>query len=768
MRRRRRGSTLGLVAICVLVIIVIGIAVFFLSKIMGGGREVANATDAGTLNAAKQMLKISVPPETSPYDFSGLVYPPNATGITLLTYNRAVATALLISINAQKVGGSAPGKAAQVIAEVNKMGDALTAQILSGSTFSDLKNDTRMWGNHGVNGAVSDVAYMKSQDPGATNVYFNTDSLDGFALPTSPTQFSPLNQLPGGVQNPGKYMAGYKPINPPVGGQLYGTPIMPQQAPHLVSLADFNANKAKFGSAPPNALKADASSFEQKSAVFGGALACAIAGAINQGGTNGPLGNGFEFPAAIPNGYIEFLNWRANPTPPGYDPNALNGDNIFNEEIGGGPGGIYSTWIAGDTSNVNTIQNVAFMSNATTGFGSANLLAAWCKWANDGGAGTPPQGTIFVGAKGADLKPGYNAGNLPPAAAQNTLKAIYAMYQSNPNVINDCGLQVATGPNYGLTGPCVSGFGAMQSTFQRTVPQTGTANSSQNFSQVDWAKATVIVAFQGKGGPNGFVTHNPATGSVTSQTINHNQGDLNGQSINNGVTINMYATDDSGLGVYKDYGARGQRITNPPNNMPVPNQGYTLPLEDVGTIWQMMQQTMGQKCLNDIKHDILVRCQQIQPRTTPAEVDALLNKPFPMAAFNTSPTTKASDQTANKLYIYLPNNDLSKPLQIDAGPPPGASATIVDPDGTAPNFSDSCMTVQYDLQSTLVDTIDQGASQGDEYVHIAPYVDMDPPTGMTATDRALWWPGSGALRTLGRLTFRETGLASGTTFSHIN
>jgi hypothetical protein len=768
MRRRRRGSTLGLVAICVLVIIVIGIAVFFLSKIMGGGREVANATDAGTLNSAKQMLKIGVPPGTNPYDFTSLVYPPGANGITLLTYNRAVAAALLISINAQKAGGTAPAKAAQVIAEVNAMGDALTAQILSGSTFSDLNNNTRMWGNNGVNGSINGVAYMKSQDPGATNVYFNTNSLDGFALPISPTQFTPLNQVPGGVQNPGKYMAGYTAINPPTGGQMFGTPVMPQQAPHLVSLSDFNAAQAKFGSAPPNALKANTSSFEQKSAVFGGALACAIAGAINQGGTNGPLGNGFEFAAALPTGYIEFLNWRANPTPPGYDPNALNGDNIFNEEIGGGPGGIYSTWISGDTTNVNTIQNVAFMSNATTGFGSANLLAAWCKWAYDGGTGTPPKGTVFVGAKGADLKPGFSAGNLPTAAAKNTLKTIYGLYQSNAGVINDCGLQVATGPNYGLTGPCVSGFGAMQATFQRTVPQTGAVNNSQNFSQVDWAKATVIVAFQGKGGPNGFKTTNPATGNVTSQTLNFNQGDLNGQSINNGVTINMDSTDDSGLGVYRDYGQVGQRMTNPTNSMPVPNQGYTLPLEGVGTILQLMQQTMGPTCLAGVKKDILTRCQQIQPRTKASDVDTLLNTPFPMASYSSSPNTRASDQTANKLYIYLPNNDLSKPLQIDAGPPPGASATIVDPDGQQPNFGDACMTVQYDLQSTLVDTLDVGASQGDEYVHMAPYVDMTPPTGMTATDRALWWPGSGAMRTLGRLTFRETGLAAGTTFSHIN
>ncbi len=763
--RRRKGSTLGLVAICVLVIIVIGIAVYFLTKIMSGGREVANTTDAGTLNTAKQMLKIAVAPETAPYDFTNYVYPANAGGITLLTYNRTVAAALLIAINADKIGGTAPANAAQVAAEVNKMGDALTAKLTASSTFSDLKNNTRMWGNNGVSGQVADAAWMKSQDPGATNVYFNTNSLDGFAIPTSPTKFAPLNAAPGGVQNPGKYMAGYKPINLPTGQVLFGTPVMPQQAPHLVSLGDFKANQTPFGSAPPNALHVDARSLESKTALFGGAVACAIAGAIDKGGTNGPLGNGFEFPAALPTGYIEFLNWRANPVPPGYDPNAFNGDNIFNEEIGGGPGGIYSTWIAADTNNVLTTQNVAFMSDAN-GPGSQSLLGAWAAWAANGG--TAPQGTIFSGARGVDLKPGYTAANPPPngSVAFNTLKTIYALNQANPNHIRDCGAQIATPPDYALRGPCVTGFGAMQATFQRTVPVTGTVNQSQNFSQVDWAKTTVIVAFQGKGGPSGFTTTNPASGSITSQTTTLNSGDLNGQSINNGVRVNLNSTDDSGLGAYNDYGLVGQRIANPPQSMPVPNQGYNLPLEGLGTILQLMQQTMGPGCLASTKKDILIRCQQIQPKTKASDVDVLLNKPFPMAAFNSSPNTKASDQTANKLYIYLPNNDLSQALTIDAGPPTGVSATIVDPDGKAPDFNDVCMSTKYDIQGNLVDTL-AGAGQGDEFVHQAPYVKMDPDTGMTATDHALWWPGSGALRTLGRMTFRETGLGN-TTFSQIN
>lgn len=49
---RKKGATLGLVAVCVFVVIVLGVGFFILSKIIGGEREVANATDAGVLTVA--------------------------------------------------------------------------------------------------------------------------------------------------------------------------------------------------------------------------------------------------------------------------------------------------------------------------------------------------------------------------------------------------------------------------------------------------------------------------------------------------------------------------------------------------------------------------------------------------------------------------------------------------------------------------------------------------------------------------------------------
>jgi len=55
-RIRRRGATLGLIAVLSLVLAILGIAFFFLVKLVGGHRELERATDSGNLNVAKQSL----------------------------------------------------------------------------------------------------------------------------------------------------------------------------------------------------------------------------------------------------------------------------------------------------------------------------------------------------------------------------------------------------------------------------------------------------------------------------------------------------------------------------------------------------------------------------------------------------------------------------------------------------------------------------------------------------------------------------------------
>jgi len=112
MLRRRKGATLGLVAICVLVIIVIGVGVYFLTKILSGGRETANATDAGTLNVSKNAIKTPTV-SAAGTDFDKLGGDPGAPPtdqINLLTYNRCVAQAMMVAWNASTQGGNGQAK----------------------------------------------------------------------------------------------------------------------------------------------------------------------------------------------------------------------------------------------------------------------------------------------------------------------------------------------------------------------------------------------------------------------------------------------------------------------------------------------------------------------------------------------------------------------------------------------------------------------------------------------------------------------------------
>src|ERR1700679_1575140 len=104
--RRQGGATLGLTAACVLLVIVIGVGFYFLSKIIGGGREVANATDAGALNVAKQALKRGSYPLNlaENAEFGALTDPPGTIAtpgvVTLVTYNRIIAQAMMVAQNA--------------------------------------------------------------------------------------------------------------------------------------------------------------------------------------------------------------------------------------------------------------------------------------------------------------------------------------------------------------------------------------------------------------------------------------------------------------------------------------------------------------------------------------------------------------------------------------------------------------------------------------------------------------------------------------------
>ncbi|CAN5680856.1 hypothetical protein BH10CYA1_BH10CYA1_64290 [soil metagenome] len=745
--RRRKGATLGLVAVCVLVLVVIGTAVYFLVKILGGGREIANATDAGALNVAKHIIRDARVDTLTP--FQDCEYPLGCNYINLLTYNRCVAKAIMIAGNAANMTGPGDYKAHanEVVDKLEAMGKGLAQKIKDSNLyFNDVNNSVHMASLIGIKNTVPcNVAYMKASGP--TNIFFSGQQLlNGVTIPISTTSLGPKNQNTYVAAGTGQgYMAGYAPISV-MGRTIYGVPVFPQQNPHLVSGFDFNSSAKTFGSAPPNAVELGSQTTEMKTNMLTGAIACAIVGAVENGtpGSGGSnvgkslLGSGFQFPAASSFGYLEFGNFPANQTPPGYDPKDY-GDNIFNNELMEAGFNAF-----GDNSATQNSDYVTF---------STNLIAPalWIDYAKgvksdqakqiaDNMKKSPPDtsdptimapptgipGITYAGAYNADLKSKPISSSNPPDQA--TIDILARMNQSKPEF---CYADLAF--EGGLMGACVAALPAIQSTYSHKVPYLN-QGGAQLFSQADWAKATLLTEFEGRNARN---------------------LDRNGvPTYNNSATVNLTSgAPSSGLGLYPASLVPGQVPSTPPN-MPTPDN--PLPLQSPGSIKKLIQAVQSPGCATDTIAAIANRCKQIQPQTTDADVDRLLDTTLSMSAPN-SPKW----DNAHKMYIYLPGGDLSAPLIISESPPPKLTGTAPDGCCSYPNTNNACYTNTYFLDGSIVD------STNDQKVHMRPYLEIDSGNPLRCIDHADWQPGSGADNNFGRMTFSEIGLGQ-STFTHIN
>lgn len=55
----KKGATLGLVPVLILMTIVIGMATFIFAQLFSGNRQLINATDAGALATARNLLAVA-------------------------------------------------------------------------------------------------------------------------------------------------------------------------------------------------------------------------------------------------------------------------------------------------------------------------------------------------------------------------------------------------------------------------------------------------------------------------------------------------------------------------------------------------------------------------------------------------------------------------------------------------------------------------------------------------------------------------------------
>jgi hypothetical protein len=308
--RRRRGATLGFVAILALVLIIIGVGFFVITKMLGGGRELANSVDAGTLNVAKHAF---LEPSKAARDFSN---PDVASNFELLSpdgkfrlenYNRLVAQAMIVALNAKEEGTTTAASNAK------KVWDALKDVSLffrtshgnpavMGGHFQNLAaaNNLKMMGQNGISLNGYDIAYTARGE--STNVHVSPLLLSTFESSTLPISAGQRKSPTGN-----KFMAGYTPLSVALAsGTLVfsGVPVGPQDRPHLISGFAFDTGKSPgfmpgypAEILPPNSFRSAGETREEHTQTFGGAVASAIVGALDR-----------EYEAGIPNGYIEIKN----------------------------------------------------------------------------------------------------------------------------------------------------------------------------------------------------------------------------------------------------------------------------------------------------------------------------------------------------------------------------------------------------------------------------------------------------------------------------
>jgi hypothetical protein len=483
----------------------------------------------------------------------------------------------------------------------------------------------------------------------------------------------------------------------------------------LVSGSDFAKASAQPGpSVPPNAFQISTSTTEAKSGALGGAVAAAIVGAVKTAAAGGAAAQNFQFPAAIPGGYIELTNLPGNTLPAGYK-GYDNSDNIFNNELYMGPGIDVATVSGGGGGGGGP---VVFSNTDMSG------ISAWAAFNNSGPGqagytadtqyGPNPLNNNKV--RNANLDPmaahppsNFYVANTPggagvPAQTSDMLKVM----GSDVNCLNDLNA------NGQLTDPrCANWLATFEQTFHPGPSGSSPADPSKVYSDVDIIKGQVISDFQA--------------------------------GVQNTGTINA-SLPAAGLGVLVNgFG----RTPTPQYGCPIMvGTGPTCTINNLLGQVDQQSQVSPTCATQQIVNQISQRCYEIKPDANPSDVAALFNQPLPM---NTT------------LYIYLPNGDPTQQLTISATAPStqqpaearAIAAQTTTSDGNGSSQAKNCYN-QYDLVTTLVDTeaaVQNGPymERGDDALHDMPYRTMS--GSMYAQDKANWIPSSGSGNLLGALQF---------------
>ncbi|HEY9715050.1 MAG TPA: hypothetical protein V6C72_16390, partial [Chroococcales cyanobacterium] len=698
--------------------------------------------------------------------------PPGGT-INLLTYNRCVGQALLVALNAYQEGTSAAkANASTVLGELSAIGGQLKTDLGDGTRFSNYfqsttgLNNTKMVGNTAVNQQVFRSGYMKTG--GSTNIWFNSATLPANTPSAimndlgnaNGNQFTPKTDgnpqaAAGAMAN---YLPGYISYTIPGIGQVMGVPNFPQQQPHLVSLHDFDAQTTgaaaiSSGANPPNAFAIDSNNKDARSGSFGGAVACAIVGAVKPNGAFDPTNQStaFDFPAAVPGGYLIVSNLAGATMPAGYQA-FDNYNNIFNNELytgsgieaGSAPGGaVFST-------NIGQIDawakyNASASSNSGPGTTGTDSLGSYTADSNGRDPRLAPPGYTPTMAPNtpapANPNPPVYLSTDGTTATQAQLSELLKITQKSTNCLSGPNQLNQTGQ---LNGVCNNFLGAFENEYNPgPSPSPGSA-SQPIYSATDMAKGLLIYHFQNGGGM-------------------HQSADINAGSLASPQDVPA-----TGMGIYNNPNFMTEATPAPEWDMPI--QSGTGTKATINNFLKQIAQEGSSCAMQNVLNGLVARCYQIQPAETRAHINTLLDNQCPMGS---------------TLYIYRQDlTNPNSPLTISPNKPSTRFDPNIEqnPDGKT-SATPTCFS-NYGLVGTIVDSFangyenspippggtngfnntfnsEHGGLGGDDDLHEAPFTEVNGMPGnsgavhdaLSGHDIANWQVNSGYHNFLGSLTF---------------
>ncbi|MCC7528002.1 MAG: hypothetical protein IT342_05730 [Candidatus Melainabacteria bacterium] len=752
--RRRRGATLGLVAVIVLFIAILGIGFFFLSKIMGGGREVANATDAGAMNVAKRALMEPTVNAPANDEFDGLGVDtatgiPNNTGtINLLAYNRAAGRALLVALNARAIGPASSALAGSVIDKLETLGRNLQNQLNGGGLLPGYFDNMAAAQNVKMMGPTSDVklsmniqpAWMIHQDANntqKTNVYIDESVISMMGNPTVTSLYQATTVVsPNGIKSKGSWPQGAfsskrdhnfvraydrnMTLSNYLDKAILGAAVGPQDRAHLVHLGQFDNCATAVGYAPPNSWKTQSQSqnTNKNQGNFGGAVACAVVGSLNA-----------EYEACIPRGYVRILNYVSAANLPGAVPvsgqDINGGTSIFNNEFWNGTGGTGPTsYAAGgklfaDRNGAGELARYQqYVSNLNRSL--ANTPPPPAAGARDQIGGLVSDHFPGFGGTTAEMSDmtGIRTNDPAPAPNQFATKAQVISLLEGGGRTGSCDQNNFASDSDGATAADLfcrasndggSGFVSDASVnFGRGIPPgSGGANAAEGMNGIEYLKARVVEAF--------------GAGARCAR--------------------NVTVAGDKKAGMKTYTRAREGNIAY---NTPAVDVQFA----NVGSPYELLMHTMRSGtngfCSgpNDVIGFIHQRCKEILPTVDRAEVETLMkSQDLPPGA---------------TMFIFLPPGSNRLAMQPTV---PRTHAGAEDPfnlraEGSMPNVCAS--TPDGQIRNVSVNAKDnvEGNSHGDTGIHDQPYTQFKG-TDFQSTDIVEWKPSCGAHNFLGELSFRN-------------